>query len=62
MLRATKPTLMIIIAGYPYFQLNSGMPTKFMPYHPAKSDKGMNTVVTMVRTCIIRFCRMSISD
>lgn len=55
MLRTTKTTLMIIIAGYPYFQLNSGIPTKFMPYHPAKSERGMNTVVTMVRTCIILF-------
>ena len=38
------------------------MPEKFMPYQPTSSVSGRKIVVTMVRICMMRFCRMSISD
>ena len=35
--------------------------TKFMPYHPTSSVSGRKIVVTIVRICMMRFCRVSIS-
>lgn len=38
--RPTISTLTTMIARYPYFHVNSGILTKFMPYQPTAGDSG----------------------
>lgn len=40
--------------------VSSGICAKFIPYHPAISVNGIKSVVTIVSTFIISFCRISI--
>ncbi len=53
----TRTTARMITTPYPYSQSNSGILEKFIPYHPVISVRGMKTVVTIVRNCMILFCR-----
>lgn len=54
---ATSTTILTtIITRYPYSQLSSGKPEKFMPYQPVSKVSGRKITVTTVKSFIRSFC------